>query len=228
MDVLNIVGVNGSSPRDTLGKNRPKGGSTLKLLKKVVGAAETEAEFHGYTPSTEIVHLHEVLTGFYPGNYDFLPESLISTFRKMILADVLVFASPVQWYAMSDLMKVFINHLTALEGGPEELGEHFLGLTLKPERQLAGKAGAVIATCHHDGCMQVIQSIVAPLNDGGVIIPGGCSSYYNNKNWHVEKSDPDGNWQNEDWARVGQNVARLGIILKRSTLDVHNWEAREE
>ncbi len=228
MQSLKILGINGSSPFDTKGKNRPHGGSVMKLLNKVIGAAETEIELLGNSSETEIVHLHEEIKGFYQGNYDFLPDYIVPLFRKMLTADILVFASPVQWYAMSDYMKSLINHLTALEGSAEDIGEKFPDLTLKSsERQLAGKVGAVVATCHHDGCAQAIASIATPLNDMGLIMVPGGTSYYNNKNWSVEESDEDGDWQNEDYARVGQNLARLAIILKSSTLDVNNWEARK-
>ncbi len=228
---MKVLGINGSSPYDTKGKFRPHAGSTLKLLTKVLGAAEAEGEQLGIQVETDIVHLHEEITGFYQGNYDYLPDYMVPTFRKMIEADAIVFASPVQWYSMSDYMKSFINHCTAFEYGADEIGDKFPGLTLKDGRQLAGKVAAAIATCHHDGCMQVIQQMVAPFNDHGMIFVPGGSSYYNNKNWRAAKGDEDGKWQNEDWARVGQNLVRM-FALSRTHIDpvagVNNWEARED
>lgn len=225
---MKILGINGSSPYSTKNVFRPYGGSTLKLLNKVIGAAEAEAEFLGENVvESDIVHLHEVVKGFYPGNYDFLPDYIVPTFAKMIEADAMVFASPVQWYLVSDYMKAFINHLTALECGAGEIGDKFPGLVLKNERQLAGKVIACIATCHHDGAQAVNQQMRTPLDDMGCITTGGGASYYRNGNWVADPNDEDGDWQNIDWARVGQNLARETIKQQRTVdLDVNNWEAR--
>ena len=225
---MKILCINGSSPYDTKGEFRPHGGSVVKLINKVIGAAEQEGEHFQIEVQSEIRHLHEELKGFYPGNYDALPDYVIPLFRAMIEADAIIFASPVQWYSMSDYMKSLINHMTIFEYGAEDIGENFPGLTLKDSRQLAGKLAAAIATCHHDGAEHVILSMTAPLNDQGLILPPGCASYYNNKNWVADPNDEDGDWQNEDYARVGQNLVRMFCLMNGAQVDVNNWEVREE
>ncbi len=230
---MKILGINGSSAYSTTGEYRPHGGSTMMLLNKVLEATVPEAKLLGKnaqerTVTFKIVHLHEVLKGFYRGNYSYLPQYIVPTFRKMLEADALVFASPVQWYLVSDYMKSFINHLTALEAGADEIGYRFPGLILKNERQLAGKVIACISTCHHDGAQAVNQQMRTPLDDMGCITTAAGSSFYRNANWAADPDDEDGDWQNIDHARVGQNLVRETIKqMRTSDLDVNNWEARE-
>lgn len=83
----------------------------------------------------DLIHLHEYLIGHFDYEHrnrmdDFLPlmEKIINHY------DVLVFVTPVYWYAMSGMMKVFFDRITDLLTIEKDLG-----------RKLRGKKMAVVS-----------------------------------------------------------------------------------
>lgn len=74
----------------------------------------------------EIVELHKLKIEPYsynnPGSDDFL-----EIVEKMKLADVIVFATPVYWYAMSGVLKTFFDRLTDLVTTSKPLGRALAG-----------------------------------------------------------------------------------------------------
>lgn len=84
----------------------------------------------------DLVHLHEFQIGHFDYEHlnqedDFIPlmERIISEY------DVFIFVTPVYWYAMSGLMKVFFDRITDLLTIEKDLG-----------RKLRGKKMAAIST----------------------------------------------------------------------------------
>lgn len=84
----------------------------------------------------DLVSLHQLEIGYY--TYDVekrKPDDFISIAQQMQAADHIVFATPVYWYSMSGIMKVFFDRLTELVTTRKEIG-----------RSLAGKEVSVFAT----------------------------------------------------------------------------------
>ena len=54
-------------------------------------------------------------------------DKFISAIEKIIAYKVLIFATPIYWYSMSGLMKVFFDRLTDVVSVRKELGRNFKG-----------------------------------------------------------------------------------------------------
>ena len=87
---------------------------------------------------------------------DDLRDDMVWIFEKILEADILIFVTPVYWYAMSGMMKNLIDRLTALEN---------------EGKLLDGKVGAIVVTGTEDGAMQTILGLMGTLNDMGVLFP---------------------------------------------------------
>lgn len=92
------------------------GGETARTVERLTADRETE-----------IVDLLDVRMSYYDYQYrnqddDFLPIS-----KKMIAADVIVFATPVYWYAMSAPMKILFDRFSDLVRIRKEDGRSLAG-----------------------------------------------------------------------------------------------------
>lgn len=204
-----ILAIDGSSKLNTNGKNRRNNGRLTKLLNQALGAADAEGEFNNIDVETDIVYLHEVMKEFYRGDYEYLPEWIVETFNEMIRADAIIFGTPVQWYAMSDLMKSFVQYLTLL-------GDI--------RRELRGKTVGIISTCEEDGGAHTGATLALPLVDMSMAIaPNGI--FYQNKHAMHKSEDK---WQVTDHRLVGENVFRHAAQLAGKKIDDNDWELRSE
>ncbi len=84
-----------------------------------------------------------------------LEDSMKSLHSKIILADAIIFATPVYWYNMSGVMKNFIDRLTALENAG---------------KLLDNKVAGFVVAAEEDGATQVISNLMAFANDNGMLI----------------------------------------------------------
>ncbi len=84
-----------------------------------------------------------------------LEDSMKSLHSKIILADAIIFATPVYWYNMSGMMKNFIDRLTSLENAG---------------KLLDNKVAAFIAVAEEDGAAHTISNLMAFANDNGMLI----------------------------------------------------------
>lgn len=99
-----------------LGSSR-KNGDTAEVVKQLVPKA-----------NWDVVDLNDYKIGYYDyehknSNDDFLPlmKSLIGQY------DTFIFATPVYWYAMSGIMKVFFDRITDLLEIEKDLGRKLRG-----------------------------------------------------------------------------------------------------
>ena len=113
-----------------LGSNR-KNSLTEQITRKALG--QTQFDLIDLLDHT-IAHYN--YDGHYPGNDEF--EAVIN---KALAYDNIIFATPVYWYSMSGVMKVFFDRLTDLITIKKDLG-----------RRLKGKSASMIAA----GADQVI------------------------------------------------------------------------
>ena len=93
-----------------------------------------------------------------------LEDAMKSFHNILILSDIIIFATPVYWYSVPGILKVFIDRLTSLEN---------VGFLLK------GKVGGVIAVGEEEGCSMVISWLALTLNMMGFMFPPFAFVYYN-------------------------------------------------
>ena len=83
----------------------------------------------------EVIDLAALRIERYEYGVNRVSDDFVDIVEKMIAADVIVFATPVYWYAMSAIMKNFLDRFTDLITVSKPLG-----------RALAGKSTRLLAT----------------------------------------------------------------------------------
>lgn len=113
--------------------------------------------------------------------------------RRMIAADGLVLATPVHWYNVSKEMKALIDEM------PDG-----------PRYPFDGKPVMFIAVCNEDGGQQAINSMMAPLNGMGFVVPPYAGVFHNTSiRGHGEVG-----WQLADIKDMGK---RLAAFIEETT-----------
>ncbi len=110
--------------------------SVIVILGTARSDSNTLAKLREHLPfkNFELVELHRLNIGFY--NYESPPvDDFLDVANKMVNADTIVFATPVYWYSMSAVLKVFFDRLTDLISTSKGIG-----------RALAGKSVYLFAT----------------------------------------------------------------------------------
>lgn len=87
----------------------------------------------------EIINVSDYSIGFFDYAHQNKDDDFLGLAQKMLACDIVVFATPVYWYAMSAQLKVFFDRLSDLITIRKDMG-----------RKLAGKSMAFIATGHED------------------------------------------------------------------------------
>lgn len=106
-----------------LGSSR-KDGDTKKIVDALVGFSEWD-----------VIDLNDYNISYYDYAHKNLDDDYLGLMRKIIASyDVLIFATPVYWYSMSGVMKVFFDRITDLLDEEKDLG-----------RKLRGKSMAVLS-----------------------------------------------------------------------------------
>jgi multimeric flavodoxin WrbA len=118
-------------------------------------------------------------------------------YDKIIEADALIFATPVNNFKLSTLMAAFLDRCISLDGSLEPANpkapkdkalniKHmkFIELTADNDlpgsgllRRFLGKAAGVIATGHEEGASMVISNLFMALNHFGMIFPPFSNMY---------------------------------------------------
>ena len=105
-----------------------------------------------------------------------LADGIEEAVAEIMVAEDIVFATPVYWFNVSALMKQLIEAL------PES-----------PNFPCLGKRAYFFAVCNEDGGQQAINQMFAPLNHMGFTIPPWACHFYNLNT--VGKSED--NWQED-------------------------------
>jgi multimeric flavodoxin WrbA len=106
-----------------LGSSR-KDGDTRKIADELI-------KFSGW----DLIDLNDYNFSYYDYEHKNPDDDYLPLVRKIIAEyDVLIFATPVYWYAMSGIMKVFFDRITDLLDNEKDLG-----------RKLRGKSMAAIS-----------------------------------------------------------------------------------
>jgi multimeric flavodoxin WrbA len=102
-----------------LGSSR-KDGDTRKIVDELI-------RISGW----DLIDLNDYNFGYYDYEHKNLDDDYLDLMRKIIAGyDVLIFATPVYWYAMSGIMKVFFDRITDLLDEEKDLGRKLRGKSM--------------------------------------------------------------------------------------------------
>ncbi len=127
-----------------------------------------------------------------------LNDGMKNIFMSLLLADAVIFATPVYWFGPSALLKSLIERMTALEN---------------TGKLLDGKVAGLVATYEEDGATQALLSLVAPLLEMGFLFPP-YSLVFTTK--HV----PQDKVAIRDAKRLGKNIVALARFQRHRP---RNW-----
>ncbi len=180
-----------------------KYGSTFKLLKVAVEAAEREGS------EVELVHLYDYdikpcvgcLSDIqeacrYPCMLEDGGRELI---EKVYKSDALIIATPIYWYGPSGHLKNLIDRITCLENM----------IFIDGRSWAEGKAAGFIAVGADSGNISAIAYLMVVLNSMGFIIPPWALAY------HIGSEDAlDRHESVSDAANVGALVVKVAKLVK--------------
>ena len=102
-----------------LGSSR-KDGDTKKIVDELI-------KITGW----DVIDLNDYKISYYDYEHKNLDDDYLPLMRKIIANyDVLIFATPVYWYSMSGIMKVFFDRITDLLDEEKDLGRKLRGKSL--------------------------------------------------------------------------------------------------
>lgn len=198
---IKILGISGSA-RDEFNMAQENSNSEALLMKclddcKKFGAEIELVQLRKYDIkhcnacySTVNTHCH-FYCSCYPKGTEQADDMSNILYDKILEADAIIFATPVNNYAMSTLMKTFIDRTISIDGSlkpanpksPKDKAlniKHmkFIELTADQKiagsgmlKRFAGKTAGFIITGHEEGASLVISSLYMYLNGCGMIFP---------------------------------------------------------
>jgi len=102
-----------------LGSSR-KDGDTKKIVDELISISDWD-----------FIDLNDYNFGYYDYEHKNLDDDYLDLMRKIIANyDVLIFATPVYWYSMSGIMKVFFDRITDLLDEEKDLGRKLRGRSM--------------------------------------------------------------------------------------------------
>lgn len=102
-----------------LGSSR-KDGDTKKVVDEIISLS-----------GWDVLDLNDYNFSYYDYEHKNLDDDFLPLMRKIITNyDVLIFATPVYWYAMSGIMKVFFDRITDLLDEEKDLGRKLRGKSM--------------------------------------------------------------------------------------------------
>ncbi len=198
---LKVLGISGSA-RDTFDMASEDSNSEFLLKKSLEYFSEQKIETeliplrkYDIKPckacySTTNAHCH-CPCSCYPKNTQIADDMSNIIYDKVLDADILLFATPVNNFKMSSLMSLFIDRLISLDGSllpADPLSTKDKNLNIKHTdwisknadlkvpgsgflRRFTGKIAGIIVTGHEEGASMVISSLFLTLNHYGMIFP---------------------------------------------------------
>jgi multimeric flavodoxin WrbA len=133
----------------------------------------------------------------YAKNTPLADDMTTKLYDKILAADGIIFATPVNNFAVSSLMKIFLDRCISLDGSlspanPRSTKDKKLNIKhmkyvdltaeeLKPEtgmiRRFSGKVAGIITTGHEEGTSMAISSLFMTLNHFGMLFPPFSNMY---------------------------------------------------
>lgn len=181
----------------------------------------------------------------YAKNTPLTDDMTTQLYDKILEADGIIFATPVNNYSMSTLMKTFIDRTISLDGSlspanpksPKDKAlniKHMKFIELTSDENIPGsgmlkrfngKVAGVITTGHEEGASMVISSLFMYLNGAGMLFPPFSTMYamssYKNSTFE-DKKITQGETYKEQAQMLGKNIL-LGINSLK-TIKPFEWK----
>ena len=130
--------------------------------------------------------------------------------KKVLAADIIVFATPIWWGNQSSLMQRTIERLDELHNELRETGK----------ARLANKVGGIVITGEEDGEQQITGNIANFLLNIGVTLPPQCSLSYQGDYARASKSSLGKRFREEkSTASAAETMARNLAFFARLLRD---------
>lgn len=168
-------------------------------------------------------------------------------YDKIIEADAIIFATPVNNFGISTLMKIFIDRCISLDGSLQPANEKspkdkelnikhmkFIELTADNNipgsgllRRFLGKTAGIIVTGHEAGESAAISNLFLTLNNYGMVFPAFshmyamsnvCNSTYEDKKIVINEC------YMEETKLLAENVVALAKTLKKSNVSIWKYD----
>jgi multimeric flavodoxin WrbA len=167
-------------------------------------------------------------------------------YDKLLKADAIIFATPVNNFKISTLMAAFIDRCISMDGslGPAdpkdpknaELNKKhmkFIELTADPGvpgsgmlRRFPGKIAGVIVCGHEAGAGMTISNLFMTLNHYGMLFPPFSNMYAMNSvcnSTYSDKKNILGNWYDEEVKVVANNVMAAVKATRKAGVGLAAW-----
>ncbi len=159
-------------------------------------------------------------------------------YDKVLEADAIIFATPVNNFSMSTLMKTFIDRCISLDGSlkpanpksPKDKSlniKHMKFVELMADekvpgsgmlRRFQGKTAGIITTGHEEGAAMVISSLFMTLNDFGMLFPPFSSMYAMSSicnSTYEDKKLVTGKCYDPEFKMLAQNVMNATKLARK-------------
>ncbi|MDO8528535.1 MAG: flavodoxin family protein [Nanoarchaeota archaeon] len=159
-------------------------------------------------------------------------------YDKVLWADAIIFATPVNNFNISTLMKTFIDRCISLDGSLKPANERspknrelntkhmkFIELTAENNisgsgllRRFLGKTAGIIATGHEEGASMAISNLFLTLNNFGMVFPAFSHMYAMASvcnSTHEDKKIVLSECFKEETKMLAENVMTLANNLKK-------------
>lgn len=168
-------------------------------------------------------------------------------YDKILKADAIIFATPVNNFSMSTLMKAFIDRAISLDGSlkpanPKDPKDKqlnikhmkFVELTANNDipgsgmlKRFLGKVAGVITTGHEEGAALVISSLFMTLTHFGMLFPPlsniyAMSSYCNST--YRDKSLVTGGCYGEELKMLAENVVNASKTARKTNPTIWKYD----
>ncbi|MDB4939825.1 MAG: hypothetical protein JWO40_250 [Candidatus Doudnabacteria bacterium] len=174
-------------------KHGPELSNTEEVVNVVLGKMQKFSEIE-----SEIIRLSDqnipVGLGYKESDDDQWPTIV----KKMVAANIIIFATPIWWGQRSSLMQRIIERMDAFDEGtvPEGRGA------------LLNKVAGVVVTGSEDGAQQVLASIMEVLTFMNFTLPPQCCTYWVGEVGMDSKTDRERRLQNQAVGQMAEATAK--------------------
>jgi len=168
-------------------------------------------------------------------------------YEKILAADIIIFATPVNNFKISSYMALFLDRCISLDGSLEPADHKFaknkelnikhtkfIEMTADQKvpgsgflRRFMGKVGGIIVTGHEAGAAMTISQLMMTLTHFGMIFPGWSNMYAMNtvtQPTFVDKKFVNSEFFSRDAREVAHNAFIMADALNKSKVKKTDWK----